>query len=84
MAPPQVQWGTITQCLDNESFWKAFTQGRSMYFDVCEYDNPRVSSHMNTLDAVGSVLEEDDKGGYRFDRMAFNGPFDLLGFSWDT
>jgi putative transposase len=29
---------------------------------------------------VGSVLDEDGKGGYRFDRMAFNGPFDILGF----
>jgi Transposase IS200 like len=35
---------------------------------------------MSTLDAVGSVLDEDGKGGYRFDRMTFNGPFDILGF----
>ena len=34
---------------------------------------------MNTLDAVGSVLDEDGTGSYRFDRMAFNGPFDILG-----
>jgi hypothetical protein len=27
------------------------------------------------------VLDEDGKGGYRFDRMAFNGPFDILGFA---
>jgi hypothetical protein len=26
------------------------------------------------------VRDEDGKGGYRFDRMAFNGPFDILGF----
>jgi len=35
---------------------------------------------MNTLDAVGSVLDEDGKGGYRFDRMAFNCPLDIPGF----
>ena len=67
--------------LDNETFRKAFTQGRSMNFDDCEYDIPHVASHMNTLDAVGSVLDEDGKGGYRFDRMALNGPFDILGFA---
>ena len=51
-----------------------------MYFDDSEYDQPHVASHMTTLDAVGSVLDEDGKGGYCFDRMAFNGPFDILGF----
>jgi len=35
---------------------------------------------MNTLDATGSVLDEDGKGGYRFDRMALPDPFDILGF----
>ena len=35
---------------------------------------------MNTLDAVGSVMDEDGKGGYRFDRMAFNCPIDILGY----
>lgn len=25
-------------------------------------------------------LDEDDKGSYRFDRMAFKDPFDILGF----
>jgi hypothetical protein len=79
MAPEHVQWGTITLDLDNETFRKAFSQGRSMYFDDCEWDIPHVAHCMNTLDAVGSVLDEDGKGGYRFDRMAFNGPFDILG-----
>jgi hypothetical protein len=36
---------------------------------------------MNTLDAAGSVLDEDGKGGYHFDRMAFNDPLDILGFA---
>jgi hypothetical protein len=80
MARQDIQWGTIILHLDNETFWKAFSQGRSMYFDDCEYDIAHVASHMNTLDAVGSVLDEDGKGGYRFDRMAFKGPFDTLGF----
>ena len=80
MALQQIQWGNVTLSLDNETFQKAFTQGRSMYFDDCAYDIPHVASHMNTLDAVGSVPDEDGKGGYRFDRMAFNGPFDILGF----
>jgi hypothetical protein len=80
MAPQHVQWGTITLTLDNEAFRKAFSQGRSMYFDDREYDIPHVASHMNTLDAVGSVLDEDGKGGYCFDRMAFKDPFDILGF----
>ena len=52
-----------------------------MYFDDCEYDIPPVASRKNTLDAVGSVLDEDGKGGYRFDRMAFKDPFDTLGFA---
>ena len=43
-----------------------------MYFDDSEYDFPHVASAMNTLDATGSVLDEDGKGGYRFDRMALN------------
>ena len=51
-----------------------------MYFDDSEYDAPHVASRLSTLDAVGSVLDEDGKGGYRFDRMAFNGPFDILCF----
>ena len=51
-----------------------------MYFDESEYDFPPVASRMSTLDAVGSVLDEDGKGGYRFDRMAFKDPFDILGF----
>src|SRR6266480_1295781 len=29
-----------------------------------------VAHRMSTLDAVGSVLNEDGKGGYHFDRMA--------------
>jgi hypothetical protein len=51
-----------------------------MYLDDCEYDIPHVAHPMNTLDAVGSVLDEDGKGGYRFDHIAFDGPFDILGF----
>ena len=51
-----------------------------MYFDDSEYDFPQIASRMNTLDAMGSVLDEDGKGGSRFDRMAFKDPFDLLGF----
>ena len=30
------------------------------------YDFPHVASSMNTLDAAGSGLDEDGKGGYRF------------------
>lgn len=51
-----------------------------MYFDDCEFDRPQIASQMSTLDAAGSVLDEDDKGGYRFDRMTLPGPFDILGF----
>jgi hypothetical protein len=80
MAPQQGQWGTITLHMDNETFRKAFTSGRRMYFDDSEYDFPHVTSHMNTLDAVGSVLEEDGKSAYRFDRMTFKDPIDILGF----
>jgi hypothetical protein len=29
---------------------------------------------------VESVLDEDGKGGYRFDHMAFKDPIDILGF----
>jgi hypothetical protein len=81
MAPQQVQWGTITLYLDHETFQKAFTHGRSMYFDDSEYDFPQIASRMNTLDAVGLVLDEDGKGGSRFDRMTFKDPFDILGFA---
>jgi len=76
-----VQWGNVVQDLDNETFRKAFSQERSMYFDDCEDDIAHVAHRMSTLDAMGSVLDEDGKGGYRFDRMAFNGPFDILGFA---
>jgi len=75
-----IPWGTITLVLDNDTFRKAFTQGRRMYFDDSEYDFPHVASRMNTLDAVGSVLDEDGNGGYRFDHMAFKDPLDILGF----
>jgi len=51
-----------------------------MYFDDSEYDFPHVASRMNTLDAVGSVLDEDGMGCYRFDLMVFKDPFDILGF----
>jgi hypothetical protein len=80
MAPQQIQWGTITVHLDNETFRKAFRSGRNMYFDDSEYDFPQVAHRMNILEATGSVLDEDSKGGYRFDRIAFDGPFDILGF----
>jgi hypothetical protein len=80
MAPQHIQWGTITLDLDNETVRKAFNSGRSMYFDDCEYESPHVASQMNTLDAAGSVLDEDGKGGYCFDRMSLPGPFDILGF----
>jgi hypothetical protein len=74
-----IQWGNVTLDLDNETFRKALSRGRSMYFDDCEYESPHVASRMNTLDATGSVLDEDGKGGYRFDGMALPGPFDTLG-----
>src|SRR5260370_42538220 len=75
-----IQWGNVTLDLDNETFRKALSSGRIMYFDDCEYESPHVASSMNTLDATGSVLDEDGKGGYRFDRMALPCPFDILGF----
>jgi hypothetical protein len=80
MAPQQIQWGTITLHLDDEIFRKSFTNGRSMYFDDSEYEYPHVAHQMNTLEAVGSVLDEDGKGGYRFDRMTFKNAIDILGF----
>jgi hypothetical protein len=48
--------------------------------DDSEYDIPHVASCMSTLDAVGSVLDEDGKGGSCFDRITFHRPFDILGF----
>ena len=81
MAPPQVQWETITLILDNEAFRKSFTNGRSMYFDDSASEYPHVAHQMNTSDSVGSVLDEDGKGGYRFDRMTFKNPIDILGFA---
>jgi hypothetical protein len=80
MAPQQIQWGTITLYLDDETFRKSFSQGRHMYFDESACDTPHIAHSMSTLDAVSSVADENDKGGYRFDRMVFNGPFDILGF----
>ncbi|HZS78988.1 MAG TPA: hypothetical protein VFA41_20430 [Ktedonobacteraceae bacterium] len=80
MAPQHIQWGNITLHLDNEMFRTSFTNGRSMYFDDREYEFPHLAHHMTTREAVGSVLDEDGKGGYRFDRMAFNHPLDILGF----
>jgi hypothetical protein len=75
-----IQWGNVTLDLDNETFRKAFSSGRSMYFDDCEYEAPHGASRMNSLDAAGSVLDEDGQGGYRFDRMALPDPFDILGY----
>ncbi len=80
MASQQVSWGTTTLYLDNETFRKSFTSGRSMYFDDSEYDFPQIAHRMSTLDVVGSVLDEDGKGGYCFDRMTFKDSFDILGF----
>lgn len=80
MSATQVQWGKITFHLDNETFRKSFRNGRSMYFDDSQYEFPHVACHMNTLDAVGSVLNEDSKGGYCFDSMAFKDPLNILGF----
>jgi hypothetical protein len=81
MAPQQLQWATITLHLDDEIFRKSFSHGRSMYFDDSEYEYPHVAHQMNTLEAVGSVLDEDGKGGYRFDRMTFKNAIDILGFA---
>jgi hypothetical protein len=49
--------------------------------DDSEYEYPHVARQMNPLEAVGSVLDEDGKGGYRFDRMTFKNPIDILGFA---
>jgi hypothetical protein len=43
MAPQHVQWGTITLYLDDETFRKSFTNGRSMYFADSEYEYPHVA-----------------------------------------
>ena len=69
--------------LDNETFRKAFAHGRSMYFDDSEYDAPQVASTMNTLDAVGSVLDEDGKVATALIawRLAVRSTF--WDFSWD-
>jgi hypothetical protein len=80
MAPQQIQWGTITLHLDDEIFRKSFSNGRSMYFDDSEYEYPHITHQMNTREAVGSVLDEDGKGGYRFDRMTFKNAIDILGY----
>ena len=52
-----------------------------MYFDDSEYDFPKIAQRMSTLDAAGSVLDKDGKGGYCFDCMTFTDPFDILGFA---
>lgn len=44
-------WGNVTLDLDNETFRKAFSGERSMYFDDCEYDRPHLACRMNSLDA---------------------------------
>lgn len=80
MAREQIQWGAITLHLDDETFRKSFSSGRSMYFDDSECDTPHIAHHMSTLDAVSSVADENSSGGYHFDRMVFSGPFDILGF----
>ncbi len=80
MAPQQVSWGNVTLDLDNETFRNAWTSGRCMYFDDSEYDFPQIAHRISVLDAVGSALDEDGKGGYCFDRMVFKDPFDILGF----
>jgi hypothetical protein len=59
---------------------QASTSGRSLYFDDSEYGFPKIAHRMSTLDAAGSVLDEDGKGGYYFDRMTFTDMFDILGF----
>ena len=41
-----------------------------MDFDDCEYDIPHVASRMSTLDAVGSVLDEDGKPRVEDDLIA--------------
>jgi hypothetical protein len=51
-----------------------------LYFDDSEYDFPKIAHRMRKLDAAGSVLDEDGKGGCCFDRMTFTDPFDILGF----
>lgn len=77
MAPQQIQWGTITLYLDDATSRKSLSNRRSMYFDDSEYEYRHVARQMNTLEAVGSVLDEDGKGGYRFDRMTFKNPIDI-------
>ena len=81
MASKPFQWGTIPLHLDNETFGKALRSGRSGYCADRAYDIPHVVSCMNTLDAVGRVLDEDSSGGYCFDRMALGDPFAILGFA---
>jgi len=44
-------WGNVTLDLDNETFGKAFSSGRSMSFAACAYDRPHGACRMNSLDA---------------------------------
>lgn len=75
-----IQWGNVTLDQTMRRFAKPLAVDAACMRDDCEYESPHVASCMNTLDATGSVLDEGGKGGYRFDRMALPGPFDIL--SW--
>jgi hypothetical protein len=81
MPPQQVQWGPITLYLDDETFRKSFITGRSMDFAHSAYASTHVAHQMHTLEAIGSVLDEDGKGSYRFDRMTVKNAIDILGFA---
>lgn len=78
--PPSIQWGKITLLLDNDEFRESFSFGRRMYFDGVEYDSPEIAERITTQHIADAMLREDKKhGGYRFDRMAFPTPFEVLG-----
>jgi hypothetical protein len=51
-----------------------------MYFDDVAYEFPQVGLQMNTRQILLSILDEDGKGGYRFDNLAFSSPVEILGF----
>src|SRR5215471_13052766 len=86
MAPPQVQWGTITLILDNEAFRKGFLAAREWYFadiygeDGRKPEEPQHATALTSETALRLIVQPDEQGRYHFDEMGMDHLPEYLGY----
>lgn len=86
MAPPHIQWGTITPILDNEAFRKGFLEARRWDFqDISGEDGrapeePQHAAQLTAEEVLRLIVEPDEQGHSHFDEMGTEHLPEYLGY----